>query len=161
MAESVGAKHYKWDKEDGYWVPTGRVCYNSYFYPVEDPSYDPIEKIYLHGHGFITCLDGGSALHCNLDEHLSKSQYRHLMDVAVRAGCSYMTFNIPNTICNDCGHIDKRMLCACPKCGSTNLDYATRIIGYLKRISNFSEVRQHEAAQRFYGNLHNIEDVEC
>ena len=152
-AESVGVKHYKWDKEDGYWVPQNRNCYNSYFYPVEDASYDPVEKIYLHGTDFIGCLDGGSALHCNLEEHLSQKQYRLLMDIAAKAGCSYFTFNIPNTICNDCGNIDKRMLHKCPKCGSTHLDYATRIIGYLKRVSNFSEARQVEAKKRFYGNL--------
>ncbi|MBO7732405.1 MAG: hypothetical protein J6S67_07625 [Methanobrevibacter sp.] len=149
----MGVKHYKWDKEDGYWVPKGRVCYNSYFYPVEDPTYDPIEKVYLHGSDFIGCLDGGSALHCNLEEHLTQKQYRKLMDIAVKAGCSYFTFNIPNTICNDCGHIDKRMLHSCPICNSTNLDYATRIIGYLKRVSNFSEMRQKEAAMRFYGDI--------
>lgn len=151
-AESVGPKHYKWDKEDGYWVPEGRNCYNSYFYPVEDPTYDPIEKMRLQGEDFIGCLDGGSALHCNLDSHLSEKQYRFLMDVAVKTGCSYFTFNIPNTICNKCGHIDKRMLASCPICGSTDVDYATRIIGYLRRISNFSLARQIEAKRRFYGH---------
>ena len=149
-AESVGAKHYKWDKEDGYWVPKQRNCYNSYFYPVEDPKYDPLEKMYLHGEKFIGCLDGGSAYHCNLDEHLSKEQYKLLMKEAAKAGCSYFTFNVPNTICNDCGFISKHRLCKCPKCGSENLDYATRIIGYLKRISNFSEARQIEAGRRYY-----------
>ena len=39
---------------------------------------------------------------------------------------------------------------SCPKCGSKNIDYMTRIIGYLKRISNFSQPRQEEAARRFY-----------
>jgi len=28
----------------------------------------------------------------------------------------------------------------------------TRIIGYLKRVSNFSEPRQQEAARRFYAH---------
>ena len=73
-----------------------------------------------------------------------------LMDVAVDAGCNYFTYNIPNTICNECGHISKHMLYRCPKCGGEDLDYATRVIGYLKRISNFSEARQKEAAKRFY-----------
>ena len=109
--------------------------------------------MYLQGKDFTGCLDGGSAYHCNLDSHLSKKQYRYLMDVAIKAGCSYFTFNVPNTICNDCGHIDKRYLHECPECGSTNIDYATRIIGYLKRVSNFSEVRQKEAEQRAYINL--------
>ena len=72
------------------------------------------------------------------------------MHVAIKTGCSYFTFNIPNTICNDCGHIDKHKLSHCPVCGSSNLDYATRVIGYLKRISNFSEARQREASKRIY-----------
>jgi len=151
--ESVGPKHYKWDKEDGYWVPSCRECYNSYFYPVEDDTYDPITKMYLQGKDFIGCLDGGSAYHCNLHEILSKKQYRHLMNVAINAGCSYFTYNIPSTVCNHCGHIDKRMLTECPECGSKDIDYATRIIGYLKRVSNFSEVRQKEAAKRAYNHL--------
>lgn len=36
------------------------------------------------------------------------------------------------------------------KSGSKNVDYATRVIGYLKRISNFSQARQEEASRRFY-----------
>ena len=28
----------------------------------------------------------------------------------------------------------------------------TRIIGYLKRVSNFSQARQEEAARRYYAN---------
>ena len=35
-------------------------------------------------------------------------------------------------------------------------DYVTRIIGYLKRISRFSEARQREAAKRFYDGKVNI-----
>lgn len=148
--ENAGNKLYNWDKRDGYWVPKERNMYNSYFYPVEDESYDPLTKMALQGTDFIGCLDGGSAYHCNLAEHLSKEQYRKLMDAAVELGCSYFTFNIPNFICNDCGHIDKRMLTKCPKCGSENYDYATRVIGYLKRIGNFPEPRQVEASKRVY-----------
>ena len=147
-AENVGVKHAKWDREDGYFVP--RDCYNSYFYVVEDDSLSIIDKFKLHGAPYIEHLTGGSALHMNLEEHLSKEQYRHLFCIAAREGCNYFTFNIPNTICNDCGHIDKRYLHECPCCHSKNVDYMTRIIGYLKRVSNFSAPRQAEASRRFY-----------
>lgn len=147
-AENVGVKHAKWDLEDGYFVP--RSCYNSYFYVVEDDSLNIIDKFRLHGAPYIEHLTGGSALHMNLEEHLSQPQYRKLLKVAAEEGCNYFTFNIPNTICNECGHIDKRYLRECPHCHSRNVDYMTRIIGYLKRVSNFSEARQHEAAQRYY-----------
>ncbi len=149
-AENVGVKHAKWDREDGYFVP--RDCYNSYFYIVEDDSLNIIDKFKLHGAPYIQHLTGGSALHMNLDEHLSKAQYRQLLNVAAKEGCNYFTFNIPNTICNDCGHIDKRYLKECPHCHSRNVDYMTRIIGYLKRVSNFSEARQKEAARRYYAD---------
>ena len=147
-AENVGVKHAKWDREDGYAVP--RDCYNSYFYVVEDESLNVIDKFRLHGRRYIEHLTGGSALHMNLEEHLSKEQYRHLLRVAAAEGCNYFTFNIPNTVCNDCGHIDKRYLKECPRCHSTNLDYLTRVIGYMKRVSNFSAARQQEAARRYY-----------
>lgn len=151
-AENASVKLYNWDKRDGYWVPTCRNLYNSYFFPVEDPTYNVLEKIRAHGSAFISNLDGGSAAHIGLDAHLSKQQYRLMMNYCAECGCSYLTWNIPNTICNDCNNIDKRYLKECPKCGSKNIDYATRIIGYLKRISNFSEARQKEAAKRFYAH---------
>ena len=150
-AENVGVKHAKWDREDGYFVP--RDCYNSYFYVVEDDSLNIVDKFKLHGAPYIEHLTGGSALHMNLEEHLSKPQYRQLLRVAAKEGCNYFTFNIPNTICNDCGYIDKRYLKKCPHCGSENVDYMTRIIGYLKRVSNFSQARQEEAKRRYYAEV--------
>ena len=147
-AENVGVKHAKWDREDGYFVP--RDCYNSYFYVVEDESLTILDKFKLHGAPYIEHLTGGSALHMNLEEHLSKAQYRQLLRVAAQEGCNYFTFNIPNTVCNDCGHIDKRYLHECPVCHSKDVDYLTRVIGYLKRVSNFSMARQEEAHRRYY-----------
>ena len=152
-AENVGVKHAKWDREDGYLVT--RDCYNSYFYRVEDSTLSVIDKIKLHGAPYIEHLTGGSALHLNLEEHLSQEQYRQLLRVAAQEGCNYFTFNIPNTVCNDCGHIDKRYLKECPICHSKNVDYLTRIIGYLKRVSNFSQPRQEEASRRYYHGVEN------
>ncbi|MDR2498581.1 MAG: anaerobic ribonucleoside-triphosphate reductase [Tannerellaceae bacterium] len=150
-AENVGVKHAKWDRRDGFKVK--RDCYNSYFYIVEDKSLNVVDKFRLHGRKYIEHLTGGSALHMNLDEHLDKEQYSQLLRVAAQEGCNYFTFNIPNTVCNDCGHIDKRKLQACPECHSLNLDYLTRIIGYMKRVSNFSQARQEEAARRYYATI--------
>ena len=157
-AENVGVKHARWDREDGYFVP--RDCYNSYFYVVEDDSLSIVDKFKLHGAPYIEHLTGGSALHMNLEEHLSKAQYRQLFKIAAKEGCNYFTYNIPNTICNDCGHIDKRYLHKCPNCGSENVDYMTRIIGYLKRVSNFSIPRQEEAQRRFYAGQPQHKPVE-
>lgn len=147
-AENLGVKNAKWDREDGYFVP--RDCYNSYFYKVEDDSVNVIDKFVMHGRKLTKYLDGGSAYHCNLSEHLTKSQYRELLRTAIREGTSYYTFNIPNTVCNKCGHISKHYTDHCLACGSDDVDYATRVIGYLKLVSKYSQARQVEAAERSY-----------
>ena len=147
-AENLGVKNAKWDKEDGYVVP--RDCYNSYFYIVEDESCDLITKLILHGGKLTKYLDGGSACHLNSSEHLTKDQYKNLLRIAVKEKTPYLTFNVPNTVCNECGHITKQYTDHCPKCGSENVDYLTRVIGYLKRISKFSSARIEEARKRFY-----------
>ena len=149
-AENLAAKNYKWDKKDGYWVSPNRNMYSSYFYNPEDTTLSPIDKMKLHGNHYVKYLDGGSACHINLNEHLSKEQYRQLMKVAAENGCNYFTFNIKNTCCEDCGYIDKHTIHQCPKCGSTNLSYLTRVIGYLKKTSSFSEARQIEEHARYY-----------
>lgn len=150
MAENLGIKNAKWDRRDEYFVP--RDCYNSYFYLVEDNACNILDKFILHGTRLTKYLDGGSALHVNLDEHLTKEQYKQLGKVAIKTGCSYYTYNIPNTICNECGHISKRRLNKCCKCQSLDVDYLTRIIGYWKRVSKWSEARQEEEARRYYDN---------
>lgn len=92
----------------------------------------------------------GQLAHINLQEHLTKDQYKNLLRIAVKEKVPYLTFNIPNTVCNECGHITKQYTDHCPKCGSENVDYLTRVIGYLKRVSKFSSARIEEAKKRFY-----------
>ncbi|MBR6002927.1 MAG: ribonucleoside-triphosphate reductase [Bacteroidales bacterium] len=150
--ENLSGKNYKWDRNDGYFVSPKHGMYSSYFYNPEDDKLSIIDKFKLHGEDYVKYLDGGSALHMNIAEHLTKEQYRELLKVAAHYGTNYFTFNCRNTVCNDCGYISKDTLDVCPKCGSKNLDYLTRVIGYLKRISSFSEMRQEEAAHRYYAN---------
>ena len=147
-AENLGVKNAKWDKADGYFVP--RDCYNSYFYVVEDDKTNALDKFLLHGRELIDWLDGGSALHLNLDEALPQSGFRALLDIAAKTGCNYFCTNVKITICNQCEHIDKRTLTACSACGSPDIDYGTRVIGYLKRVSAFSQGRRKEHALRHY-----------
>jgi ribonucleoside-triphosphate reductase len=149
-AENLGIKNSKWDKSEG--LKVNRECYNSYFYIVESEKTNPIDKFILHGEKYTKYLDGGSALHLNLDEHLDYNQYRQLLKIAAINKTNYWTVNVKNTVCNTCGYIDKSTHTSCPKCGSTDLDYATRVIGYLKRVKSFSSGRQKEEHTRIYSN---------
>jgi anaerobic ribonucleoside-triphosphate reductase len=147
-AENLGVKFSKWDKEDGLVVP--RDCYNSYFYPVEDDSINALDKFILHGREMTEFLDGGSALHLNLEQYLTKDQYFKLIGIAIKTGCNYFCTNVKITVCEDCGHINKKTECHCVKCRSKNVSHATRIIGYLKKITSWSGARKTEEKKRFY-----------
>jgi len=148
--ENLSNKNYNWDKKDGYYVSPKHIMYSSYFFNPEDTELSILDKMKLHGNNYVKYLDGGQAAHLNINEHLSFDQYRQLLRVASEYGCSYFTFNCKNTVCNDCGFISKDTLEVCPKCGSHNIDYLTRIIGYLKRVSSFNEARQVEEHMRYY-----------
>lgn len=156
-AESLAIKNYNWDKEDGYWVPTDTNLYASYIFKPNDKKLSVLERIKLHGAEYIgEYLDGGSAAHINLEEHLSVKQYEKLLKYAAEVGCQYFTFNIPNSECEECGFISRIAITKCPKCGSTNISLWDRIIGYLTKIKNWSSGRQIEQKTRVYSK--NIEN---
>jgi len=147
-AENLGVKFARWDRQDGYKV--GRECYNSYFYPVERDDIHILDKLVLQGVRTTKYLDGGAALHLNLETYASKEAFRKLLLAAIRTGCNYFCTNVKVTACNDCGHIDKLTRDHCTACGSKDVDHATRIIGYLKRIESWSSERQREHQRRAY-----------
>ena len=148
--EGLGIKLYNWDKEDGYYVPEDQNLYNCYFYNPWSTDTSVLDKIKLHGKDIAYYTDGGQACHINLDTHLSKEQYIKLLDVAKNEGCNYFTFNIPISECKDCNHIVNAPIKECPKCGSHNIKYYTRIIGYLTAVDNWSMERQEEFKHRKY-----------
>lgn len=150
-AESLAIKNYNWDKQDGYKVPENRNLYASYIYLPSDETVSILEKIRMHGKNYIgDYLDGGSAAHLNLDSHLSKDQYKTILKYAAEQGCQYLTFNVPNSECQDCGFITKTPIHECPNCGSKKISYYDRIIGYLTKIDNWSDGRKQEQKTRIY-----------
>lgn len=153
-AESLARKNYVWDSEDGYWVPEDTNLYASYVFKPNDPLLSVLDKIKMHGRDYIgDYLDGGSAAHINLDSHLSSKQYRHLLEYAAQIGCSYLTFNIPMSECSDCGKIVNAPIDECPSCHSKNLNFYTRIIGYLTAVKNWNDGRKREFETRVFNRV--------
>lgn len=146
-AESLGVKNYNWDKEDGYWVPNDENLYNSYIYDAHDDT-SVLDKIAMQGGEIAKSIDGGQASHINLEDNLYKEQYAKLLEYTVQVGNCFVTFNVPQTQCDDCGFIAKHPFKKCPKCGSVNVTPWTRIVGYLRPIIAWSEARQIEGLKR-------------
>lgn len=147
-AENLGVKNAKWDSESGYMVK--RNCYNSYLYPVENDQINVIDKFMLHGKTCCQYLDGGSAVHLNTDGYLTSQGYYKLFQLAAKVGCNYWTTNVKVTYCCTCHKIYKLTTTNCHYCGSSHVKYATRVIGYLKLIDNFSSARRDEESLRYY-----------
>lgn len=154
-AESLGGKNYKWDKEDGYWVPEDKNLYNSYIYDAHDPNTTILDKIAMHGEGISANCSGGQAAHLNLSENLSKEQYFKLLRYAIKTKDRYITFNVPQSQCEDCRFISKHPIDECPKCHSKNISYWTRIIGYLRPVESWGSDRQAEGMKRIYKDADN------
>lgn len=153
-AESAAIKLYNRDKKDGYWVPEDTNLYASYIFKPNDTEISLLDKIVLHSNQFASDkLDGGSAAHLNLEEHLTQEQYKKVLEFAAQKGCKYLTFNIPNSECEHCGYITKHPITECPKCGSTKITLWDRIIGYLTSIKNWSKGRQEEQKIRVYHKI--------
>ena len=150
-AESLAIKNYNWDKEDDYWVPEDTNLYASYIFKPNDPTTDIFEKLRMHGREYIgDYLDGGSAAHINLEEHLTKDQYKNIIKYAAEQGTNYFTFNIPMSECCDCGHIVNGPVDECPMCHGHNIKYWTRIIGYLTAVTSWSAGRRAEFGTRIF-----------
>lgn len=154
-AESLGVKNYNWDKQDGYWVPSNENLYNSYIYDAHDDT-SILDKIAMQGGQIAQSIDGGQASHLNLEDNLSKEQYIKLLEYAVKVGNNYITFNVPQTQCDDCKFIAKHPFKVCLKCGSTNTTLWTRIIGYLRPIKSWSYVRQLEGGLRMFAKKNEV-----
>lgn len=149
--ENLAVKLYNWDKADGYKVPEDQNLYNCYFFnPWTEENV--LNKIKLHGGEISKASDGGQGCHINLSEHLSKSQYLKIMDVARKEKCNYFTFNIPMSECEDCHHIVNAPIKECPVCHSKRISYYTRVIGFLTKVANWSKERQKEFTKRYFGN---------
>lgn len=158
-AEALGVKNAAFDKNDGYFIPDDADIYTSYIFKPNDNTVSTLDKIRMHGNEYIgQFLDGGSACHLNLDSHLSSKQYELLLNYAAKVGCSYLTFNVPNAECQDCGFIAKQPFDKCPKCGSTRVDLYDRVIGYLTKVKNWSSGRQKEFVTRVFNHL---DETDC
>lgn len=149
--ENLAVKLYEWDKADGYWVPNDQNLYNSYFYNPWDNT-NIFDKLRLHGRKINSYTDGGQACHLNLSAWPSKEQCKHLMNIARREGTNYWTINVPISVCKKCGKVINMPIKECP-CGSTDIQYWVRIIGYPTPVEHWADPRQKEFLKRIYGNV--------
>lgn len=105
---------------------------------------------------------GGSILHINIDEMEAdvKTQVE-LVETMFKKGVIYFAFNNIIGVCNECGantvqnksDVTEDNTGKCKKCGSTDVDIAFRVVGFVRKVKNWAKQRREEFKNRKFYNL--------
>lgn len=99
---------------------------------------------------FFPLVDGGNIFHVWLGE--SFSDPRGLMDFAMNVArntdIGYFAFTKDLTVCKDCGKAEGGLHDSCGFCRSTNVDYVSRITGYMSSVSGWNAAKRQELEDR-------------
>lgn len=92
-------------------------------------------------------LTGGGIVHLTIGERVTSEQALHLIKYAVKSCCEHFALNLVHSICED-GHVSEGKNEKCPVCGKSIVDYALRIVGFLRPMSTWSVERRQEGLMR-------------
>jgi anaerobic ribonucleoside-triphosphate reductase len=107
-----------------------------------------------HEHIFFPIVDGGNIMHIFLGEGYPdpRGVKSLALKIARNTQTGYFAFTKDMTVCKDCAHVTMGLMEACEKCKSQNLDYISRITGYLQAVSGWNEGKKQELMDRMrYG----------
>ncbi len=104
---------------------------------------------------FFDILDGGNIHHIFLAENFPdpKGLKEFTMGIIKNTKIGYFDFTKILTACNDCSHIAQGKNNNCLNCGSNNIDYISRITGYMSNLKSWNEAKKQEFKDRKLYNL--------
>ena len=92
-------------------------------------------------------LTGGGIVHLTIGERITPAQALNLIKYAVKSCCEHFALNLVHSICED-GHVSEGKHTTCKVCGKPIIDYALRVVGFLRPISSWSSPRKKEFFER-------------
>lgn len=107
-----------------------------------------LDRVRLSG-AYDSQCSGGSIMHITIDSKVSKETMKDFVISTLGAGVKYFAFNYKINQCKDCNHIFVGEHEACTECGSKELEKFTRVVGFLTKISQWSQTRQEEDRQGY------------
>lgn len=104
---------------------------------------------------FFDILDGGNIHHIFLAENYPnpKGLKEFAMNIIKNTKIGYFDFTKILTACNDCSHVEQGKNNTCLNCGSANIDYISRITGYMSNLKSWNEAKKQEFKDRKLYNL--------
>jgi ribonucleoside-triphosphate reductase len=112
---------------------------------------DIADRIVAQGR-FDKSVGGGSILHINVDEPITKKQIKKLIKFTAKKGVVYFAINLSLSRCTSCGKVYIGRLDKSP-CHNADIDRFIRVVGYLTPVKTWSEARRTEYKDRqMYGS---------
>ncbi|PTD94712.1 hypothetical protein C9439_01100 [archaeon SCG-AAA382B04] len=101
-------------------------------------------------HKFFPIVDGGNIMHIWLGESSPNPQgMRSLTEkISKNTQAGYFAYTKDMTICNNDYNVESGLKDTCSSCGSQNVDYISRVTGYLQAVSGWNEAKKQELADR-------------
>jgi len=99
---------------------------------------------------FFPILDGGNIFHIFLGEKDPDPEalYDLVNKTARNTQIGYFDVTRDMTICLDCSKTNKGLRHVCPNCGSKNVDFISRVTGYLQAVSGWNAGKKEELMDR-------------
>ena len=107
---------------------------------------DLITKAKVEAHA-LRNLTGGGICHLNMERELTPEQQLAFIKFVAKIGLEHYAFNPFLTYCEN-GHAVLGREKRCKVCGSTNVSYMTRIVGYFTNVSSWVKERRNEFWKR-------------
>jgi len=113
-----------------------------------------VEKI-NYEQTFFPILEGGNIFHVFLGEKDPNSDalYDFVNKIARNTQIGYFDITRDMTVCLDCSSVSKGLANSCQNCSSKNLDYISRVTGYLQAVSGWNAGKRQELMDRKRYNL--------
>jgi len=86
-------------------------------------------------------ITGGGIVHAQIGEKVTTKQAENIIKFAVKSGCEHFALNAVYAQC-DKGHTTFGKIETCPECGSKNMTYLTRIVGFFTKTSSWNKTRR-------------------
>ena len=120
---------------------------NSYHIPVGFPI-SIKDKIDIEAPYHKLC-NGGHISYIEVDDNPTGDTIKDIIDYAYKnTNISYLGVNFHIRYCKDCGETLHNHECACPKCGSNDIQGISRVTGYLSLDERFGSGKSHERDDR-------------
>jgi anaerobic ribonucleoside-triphosphate reductase len=126
------------------------IYYNNGTHVFVGANVDKLERIDIE-QKFFPLLNGGNMLHVWLGEASPDPEalYKLTKRIATQTQIGYYAYTKDLTVCNNCGTVSPLMTKLCPKCGSDNVEWWSRVTGYYQAVSGWNEGKKRELQDRY------------